>query len=109
MNESAPLRPPYEGERIMGNCGCGHAAGQGPFAEGRELVEFVARAHGGTLRNERLPEGELQATCQGCGAAFNLATFVGSCPECGGVHAVSPPRAHDPANIQFAGVGFRLP
>ena len=92
----------------MGNCGCGHAAGAGPFAEGRSLVEFVARAHGGTLRSKPLPEG-LQTACQGCGAPFTLATFVDSCPACGGVHAVSPPRSGDPANIQFAGVGYRLP
>ena len=92
----------------MGNCGHDHAGGEGPFAEGRNLVEFVSRAHGGALKNQPLPEGGLQATCQGCGAGFILATFVDSCPECGGVHAVSPPRAGDPANIQFAGVGFRL-
>lgn len=92
----------------MGNCGCGHAVGAGPFAEGRGLVEFVSQAHGGTLRNELLPEGGLRTTCQGCGAAFTLLTFVGSCPECGGVHAVSPPRCHDPANIQFAGDGYRM-
>ncbi|MCM0082280.1 hydrogenase maturation nickel metallochaperone HypA [Geomonas sp. Red32] len=92
----------------MGGCGCGHSAGAGPYAEGRELVEFVSRAHGGTLKNERLPNGGLQAVCQGCGAGFLLATFVASCPACGGVHAVSPPRSNDPANIQFAGEGFRL-
>ncbi|WP_236021644.1 hydrogenase maturation nickel metallochaperone HypA [Geomesophilobacter sediminis] len=72
------------------------------------MVEFVAQAHGGTLRDEPLPNGGLQAACQGCGAGFVLETFVGSCPECGGVHAVSPPRCHDAANIQFAGAGFRL-
>jgi len=91
----------------MGNCGCGHAVGEGPYAEGRNLVEFVSRAHGGTLKNQSLPEG-LQTTCQGCGAAFTLATFVAGCPECGGVHAVSPPRCDNPENIQFAGVGYRL-
>lgn len=93
----------------MGNCGCGgHAAGAGPFAEGRELVDFVSRAHGGGLRNKSLPVG-LSVTCQGCGAAFTMATFVDSCPACGGVHAVSPPRANDPANIQYAGAGYILP
>lgn len=89
----------------MVNCGCGHPAGAGPFSEGRELVEFVSRAHGGTLKDQALPGGGLQAVCQGCGADFILATFVGSCPNCGGVHAVSPPRCGDPANIQFAGTG----
>ncbi|HEX9023372.1 MAG TPA: hypothetical protein VF799_06005 [Geobacteraceae bacterium] len=92
----------------MGNCGCGHGAGVGPFAEGRDLVEFVAQAHGGALRTRPLPYGGLPATCQGCGVPFTLETFVGSCPACGGVHAVSPPRCEDPANIQFAGAGFRL-
>ena len=93
----------------MGSCECGHAAGAGPFAEGRELVEFVSQAHGGSLRTRLLPGGGLRTACQGCGAFFTLATFVGSCPACGGVHAVSPPRCEDPANIQFAGVGYRLP
>jgi hypothetical protein len=92
----------------MGDCGCGHTAGAGPFAEGRELVEFVSRAHGGALRSQPLPGGGLQAACQGCGADFTLETFVDSCPHCGGVHAVSPPRCNDPANIQFAGSGYQL-
>jgi hypothetical protein len=93
----------------MTQCGCGHSSGAGPLAEGRELVEFVARAHGGEIRNRPLPGGGLATACQGCGAPFTLTTFVDSCPACGGVHAVSPPRCSDPANIQFAGVGYRLP
>lgn len=92
----------------MGNCGCGHSAGAGPFAEGKDLVEFVSQAHGGTLKNQSLPGEGLPTLCQGCGAAFTLETFVGRCPECGGVHAVSPPRCTSPANIQFAGVGYQL-
>ncbi len=92
----------------MGNCGCGHAAGAGPYAEGRELVEFVSQAHGGALRERQVPGGGLPATCQGCGTPFTLATFVDNCPSCGGVHAVSPPRCHDPAQIQYAGPGYRL-
>ncbi|MHB8765426.1 MAG: hypothetical protein ACYDA8_13985 [Deferrisomatales bacterium] len=92
----------------MGGCSnCG--TGGGPFAEGRDLVEFVYQAHGGQLRTQRIPGGGLHATCQGCGAGFTLATFVGVCPHCGGVHAVSPPRSADAANIQFAGEGYRLP
>ncbi len=92
----------------MGNCGsCG--SGAGPYAEGRELVEFVYNAHDGALRMRPLPNGGLTTSCQGCGGAFVLTTFVGLCPHCDGVHAVSPPRSDDPANIQFAGVGFRLP
>jgi len=92
----------------MGGCSnCG--SGGGPFAEGRELVEFVANAHGGQLKRQGIPGGGLRATCQGCGAKFTLATFVGACPQCGGVHAVSPPRCSNAANIQFAGKGFRLP
>ena len=93
----------------MGTCGCGHAAGAGPFAEGKELVDFVAQAHGGTLRNSPLPNGGLKTRCQGCGAVFVLATFVAGCPECGGIHAVSPPRSTDPENIQYAGSGYLLP
>ena len=92
----------------MGSCSnCGN--GGGPFAEGRELVEFVYHAHGGQVRVQPIPGGGLKTTCQGCGAEFTLATFVGECPQCGGVHAVSPPRCSDPSNIQFAGEGFRLP
>ena len=56
----------------MGNCGCGHSAGAGPFAEGRDLVEFVSHAHGGTLKNQSLPDGGLPTACQGCGTAFTL-------------------------------------
>ena len=84
------------------NCG----SGAGPLAEGRELVEFVYRAHEGALRNRPLPNGGLRTRCQGCGGEFTLATFVGCCPHCQRVHAVSPPRAHDAANIQYAGADF---
>jgi hypothetical protein len=72
-------------------------------------VEFVAQAHGGKMRRAPIPGGGLATSCQGCGAPFTLATFVGACPQCGGVHAVAPPRSDDAANIQFAGVGYRLP
>ena len=92
----------------MGNCGCGHAAGSGPFAEGRDLVEFVSRAHGGSLKAQPLAGGGLRTKCRGCGADFTLVTFVDCCPACGGVHAVSPPRSSDQANIQFAGEGYKL-
>jgi hypothetical protein len=72
------------------------------------LVEFVYQAHGGVLRQKPLPNA-LQTNCQGCNEAFSLTTFVGCCPHCGGVHAVSPPRANDSGNIQFAGTDFQLP
>jgi len=89
---------------------CSNQGGStGPFAEGRALVEFVYQAHGGALRNQPLPGAGLEAVCQGCGAGFNLTTFVGKCPACGGIHAVSPPRSDNAANIQFAGRGFQLP
>lgn len=92
----------------MGGCSnCG--SGGGPFAEGKELVEFVFRAHGGRLRGQAIPGGGLPTACQGCGSPFTLTSFVGTCPRCGGVHAVSPPRCADPENIQFAGEGYRLP
>lgn len=90
-----------------GSCAQGNGAG-GPFAEGKELVEFVAQAHGGAVRQRPIPGGGLSTFCQGCGAPFVLTTHVGSCPICGGVHAVSPPRNADAANIQYAGDGFRL-
>jgi hypothetical protein len=93
----------------MGGCGSGHGEGSGPFSEGRELVEFVCNAHGGGVRNQLIPNGGLKTHCQGCDAEFTLMTFVGKCPECGGVHAVSPPRCDDASNIQFAGEGYELP
>lgn len=52
----------------MSDCGCGHAAGAGPFAEGRALVEFVSQAHGGTLRQRPVPNGGLEVFCGGCSA-----------------------------------------
>ena len=91
----------------MGECSnCD--SGAGPFAEGRELVEFVSKVHDGAIKDQPIPEGGLEAKCQGCGERFILKTFVGKCPECEGVHAVSPPRCGDAANIQFAGVGYKL-
>jgi hypothetical protein len=92
----------------MGCCS-NNGGNSGPFAEGKELVDFVSQAHGGSLRNQSIPSGSLEAVCQGCGAGFTLATFVGTCSACGGVHAVSPPRSGDAANIQFAGEGYQLP
>ncbi len=95
----------------MSNCACGghHVGGNGPFAEGKALVEFVVQAHGGAKRNAPIPGGGLATHCQGCGAPFILTTFVGVCPECAGVHAVAPPRSDDAANIQFAGADYQLP
>lgn len=93
----------------MSECGCGHSSAGGPFSEGRELVEFVYNAHGGGLRDSPIPSGSIDTTCQGCGTIFTLATFVGRCPECSGVHAIAPPRSSDPAAIQFAGADFKLP
>lgn len=92
----------------MCDCGSHNTPGTGPFASGRELVEFVLAAHGGAVATSSLPSGGMQTTCQGCGASFLQATFVQTCPKCGGVHAVSPPRATDPNAIQFAGAGYVL-
>ena len=93
----------------MGSCGsCGNGGG-GPFSEGKELVEFVYNAHGGAIKDQSIPNGGLKTKCRGCGETFTLTTFVGKCPACGGVHAVSPPRCEDEANIQFAGKGYSLP
>lgn len=92
----------------MCECGSSRTPGVGPFASGRALVEFVLNAHGGSVALSALP-GALEHDCQGCGKPFLLETFVQSCPACGGVHAVSPPRATDAAAIQFAGSDFVLP
>ncbi len=77
----------------------------GPFSTGRELVEFVYNAHGGTVRDQLIDGGGYETICQGCGAKFTLTTFVGKCPECDGVHAIAP--VHRSAeHIQFAGKEF---
>jgi hypothetical protein len=92
----------------MGGCGsC--SSGAGPFSEGKELVEFVSCAHDGAIKDMPISSGALDTKCQGCGESFTLKTHVGKCPKCGGVHAVSPPRCDDAANIQFAGADFKLP
>ncbi len=93
----------------MGKCGSCCGSGAGPDSEGRELVEFVYNAHEGEIKDQPIPNGGLKTKCQGCGEEFTLETFVGKCPKCGGLHAVSPPRCGDPANIQFAGAGYKLP
>ena len=89
-------------------CDCGSITTQqaGPYATGKDLVNFVLRAHGGSVAGSPLPNGGLAHVCQGCGEHFVLITFVQKCPACGGVHAVSPPRANDPQAIQFAGSDF---
>ena len=93
----------------MGSCGSCGDGGAGPFSEGKELVEFVNGAHDGAIKGQPIPSGGLETKCRGCGEAFTLKTFVGKCPKCGGVHAVSPPRCDDQANIQFAGAEYKLP
>lgn len=92
---------------MSGCSSCG--SGAGPLATGRELVEFIYQAHGGALRNRPLLHGGLLTRCHGCDGEFILSTFIGCCPHCSGVHAVSPPRAHDAANIQYAGADFMFP
>ncbi len=91
----------------MSDCGCGGGSGAGPFSKGKELVEFVYNAHSGTVRDQPIRTGSLETICQGCGEEFVLQTYVGSCPACGGVHAVAPmnPIAE---NIQFGGKDFSL-
>lgn len=94
----------------MAGCRCTSEASRtcGPFSKGRELVEFVYHAHGGTVGDKPIARGPLDIVCQGCSAFFTLETYVGKCPECGGVHAVVP---MDPVaeNVQFAGTDFTLP
>ncbi len=89
----------------MVECGCGGGTG-GPFSKGRELVEFVCSAHGGTIRDQPIARGAFEVVCQGCSTNFTMETYVAKCPECGGVHAVAPmnPVAD---NVQFAGEGFK--
>lgn len=93
----------------MCDCGSSKTPGAGPYANGRALVEFVLAAHGGAVAGSPLPNGTLNISCQGCGQPFSLSTFVSSCPSCGGVHAISPPRANDAAAVQYAGADFALP
>ncbi len=92
----------------MSGCGCECGSGAGPFSKGKELVEFVYNAHGGTIRDQPIRNGSLATVCQGCGEEFQLQTYVGSCPSCGGVHAVAPMNP-SVENIQFGGKGFSLP
>ena len=73
------------------------------------MVEFVLAAHGGEVASAPLQNGGLETRCQGCGKEFVLKSHVQACPACGGVHAISPPRADDPGAIQFAGAQFKLP
>ena len=91
----------------MGCCS-DNGGNAGPFAEGKELVEFVYQAHGGGLRNQAVPGGGLTAVCQACRADFKLKSYVDSCPTCGGVHAVSPPRSDSAENNQFSGKNFQI-
>jgi len=90
--------------------GCANcSSGAGPMAKGRELVEFVYQAHDGALRYRPIPQGGLKTSCQRCDEEFILTTFIGCCPYCSGVHAVSPPCADDTSNIQYAGDDFCFP
>jgi hypothetical protein len=91
----------------MSGCGCGSGGG-GPYSKGKELVEFVYNAHGGSVRDQPIRTGPLHTTCQGCGKPFVLETYLGKCPHCEGIHAVAP---MNPTieNIQFGGKGFSLP
>ncbi len=93
----------------MSGCGCGCSSnGGGPFSKGRDLVEFVFHAHDGMVRDQKIMQGPLATNCQACNTPFSLETYVGQCPQCGGVHAVAPmsPTAD---KIQFAGNDFQLP
>ncbi len=93
----------------MAGCGCGCAPeGAGPFAKGRELVEFVYNAHEGTVRDKPIARGPIDIVCQGCGAEFTMETYLACCPKCGGVHAVAPMNPV-PENVQFAGKDYVLP
>ncbi|MBU0945094.1 MAG: hypothetical protein KJ804_00035 [Proteobacteria bacterium] len=95
----------------MSECGCSNTKGTGvggPLSKGKVLVEFVYNAHGGAVRDQLISAGALTIVCQGCQTQFTLKTYLGTCSNCGGVHAVAPmnPCAE---NVQFAGKGFELP
>ena len=93
----------------MSGCGCGCNSGAGgPFSKGKELVEFVYNAHGGSVRDQPITRGPIETVCHACDTRFTLETYLGKCPGCGGVHAVAPmnPTAE---NVQFAGKDFILP
>ncbi len=95
----------------MSECGCGCSSsngGGGPFSKGKELVEFVFHAHGGTVRDQNIMQGAISTQCQGCKADFVLETYVGICAQCGGVHAVAPLSPTE-ESIQFAGADYILP
>ncbi len=91
----------------MSGCGCG-TEGNGPFAKGRELVEFVYNAHEGTVRDKANARGPIEVVCQGCNTSFTMETYLAICPHCGGVHAVAPMNPV-PENVQFAGKDYVLP
>jgi hypothetical protein len=93
----------------MSGCGCGCGSGSGsPYSKGRELVEFVYNAHGGAVRDELIMNGPLEIVCKECSTPFSLETYVGKCPDCGGVYAVAP-MSPTVENVQYAGKGFLLP
>jgi hypothetical protein len=48
----------------------------------------------------------LEATCGGCGVAFQMTHFETTCPECEMVHGVTPCSAGDPSKVKAAGIGF---
>jgi hypothetical protein len=88
------------------DCKFSRESGKGPFATGRELVEFVYQAHDGAIRDQPIAEGGLATTCQGCGTSFVMETYVCRCPECGGFHAIAPVHANSAEHIQYAGPDF---
>lgn len=93
----------------MSGCGCGCSGGSGgPYSKGKDLVEFVYNAHGGAVRDQLIMNGPLSVVCQECAGLFQLQTYVGTCPVCGGVHAVAP-MMPTVENVQYGGKDFRLP
>lgn len=54
------------------------------------LVECVCKAGDGVKRNKLSKGGGHETTCQGCGAAFTMKIHVDTCPQCGGIHAITP-------------------
>lgn len=93
----------------MAGCGCSsHPSKAGPFSKGKELIEFVYNAHGGAIRDQPISTGYLNVLCQGCTTPFTLKTYIGKCPNCGGVHGVTP-MTPNVESVQFAGADYILP
>lgn len=79
-----------------------HDGCSGNFENGQQVVDKV-RMMGFAEQPTPVP---LLITCGTCEHPFEMETYEAHCPQCGGVHAVTPCHAFDPANVSSAGVGY---